>query len=98
MCFSGIFILILKQIIKAVILRTCGHIRMTEWEAVIEAYVKSSTISTSRDDNVHQLSIIADAASKGAVTLADIIEFMGDENHRFLNSTIERYITISYYN
>ena len=62
-----------------------------EFAALVDAYIKDPTISTGREQKNQQVLQIASIISSDTITLADVIEFMGQEDHKYLNSSIERY-------
>lgn len=77
------------------ILKSIMAEQFPEFAALIDAYVKDPTISTGREQKNQQLLQIASIISSDKITLADVIEFMGQEDHKYLNSSIERFLNIT---
>jgi hypothetical protein len=66
------------------------HDQLPDFAALVDAYIKDATISTGRDQNNQQVSRIATIVLSDNISLANVIEFMGEGEHKYLNSSTDR--------
>jgi len=55
----------------------------------VDAYVNGSDASAKESENLH-ITVLSQRIWSGSLSIADLIELMGKENHMYLNSTIAR--------